>query len=122
MWYSPNQRPHSDLAHSGTSPVNFGMIRPPQAAASGKRWKPSRKEYPSRPKPPNYPGHFEVRRVSACGTFRMKSGQYYLSKALLGEDVGFEEVDDEIWNIVYYNTILGRIALKTGKITGNEKV
>ncbi len=52
----------------------------------------------------------------------MKSGQYYLSKALLGEDVGFEEIDDEIWNIVYYSTILGRIDLKTGKITGNEKV
>ena len=28
----------------------------------------------------------------------------------------------EIWNIVYYSTILGRIDLKTGKITGNEKV
>jgi hypothetical protein len=25
------------------------------------------------------------------------------------------------WSIVYYNTILGRIDLQTGKVTGNEK-
>jgi hypothetical protein len=30
-----------------------------------------------------------------------------------------EEVDDAIWTIIYYNTILGRIDLKTGMITGN---
>jgi hypothetical protein len=27
-----------------------------------------------------------------------------------------------VWNIVYYNTVLGRIDLQTGKITGSEKV
>jgi hypothetical protein len=45
-----------------------------------------------------------------------------LSRALTGEDIGLEEVDDQIWNIVYYNTILGRIDQQTGKITGNDKV
>ena len=60
--------------------------------------------------------------MSACGTFRLLSGQYFLSNALKGEDVGLEEVDDEIWSIVYYNTILGRIDLQTGRITGNDKL
>jgi hypothetical protein len=27
-----------------------------------------------------------------------------------------------VWNIVYYNTMLGRIDLQTGKITGSENV
>ena len=27
-----------------------------------------------------------------------------------------------IWNIVYYNTVLGRLNLKTGLITGHDKL
>jgi hypothetical protein len=85
------------------------------------RWQPSTKEYPSRLAQPEYPGHFEVRRVSSCGTFRL-SGQYFLSNALAGENIGLEEVDEDVWNIAYYNTVLGRIDIQTGKITGSENV
>ena len=85
-------------------------------------WKPSTKEYPVRLRRREYPGHFEKRRISACGAFRLQSGQYFLSNALKGEDIGMEEIDDGIWNIVYYNTILGRIDRKTGQITGQDKV
>ena len=59
--------------------------------------------------------------MSSCGTFRL-SGQYFLSNALEGEDIGLGEVGDAVWNIVYYNTVLGRIDLQTGKITGSENV
>ena len=59
--------------------------------------------------------------MSSCGTFRL-SGQYFLSNALEGEDIGLEEVGDAVWNIVYYSTVLGRIDLQTGKITGSENV
>ena len=54
-------------------------------------------------------------------TFRLSS-QYFLSNALEGEDIGLEEVGDAVWNIVYYSTVLGRIDLQTGKITGSENV
>ncbi len=37
-------------------------------------------------------------------------------------NIGLEEVGDAVWNIVYYNTVLGRIDLQTGKITGSENV
>ena len=60
--------------------------------------------------------------MCARGAFRLKSGQFFLAKALVGEDLGLEEVDDGIWNIVFYNTLLGRIDRRTGTITGNEKV
>ena len=59
------------------------------------RWQPSTKEYSSRIRQPEYPGHFEVRRVSTCGTFRL-SGQYFLSNALEGENIGLEEVGDAV--------------------------
>jgi hypothetical protein len=85
------------------------------------RWQPSTKEYPSRLPQPEYPGHCEVRRVSTCGTFRL-SGQHFLSNALESEDIGLEEVGDDVRNIVYYHTVLGRIDVQTGKITGSENV
>ncbi len=59
--------------------------------------------------------------MSSCGTFRLR-GQYFLSNALEGEDIGLEEVGDAVWNIVYYNTVPGRIDQQTGKITGSENV
>ncbi len=57
--------------------------------------------------------------MSPCGTF-LRSGQYFLSNALKGEDIGLEEVGDDVWNIVYYNTVIGRIDIQRGKITGSE--
>ncbi len=98
----------------------------PHAALDGdfpiERWKPSEKKYSGRLRRPEYPGHFEIRRVSACGAFRLQSGQYFLSNTLKGEEIGLEEIDDGSWNSIYYNTILGRIDRQSGKITGNEKV
>ncbi len=82
------------------------------------RWTPSPRPFPERIAPPEYPGHVEVRRVSNCGTFRLHSGQYFLSQALNGEHVAFEEVQDGIWNIVYYTKLLGRFDERTHRITG----
>ena len=60
----------------------------------------------------------QVRRVSAAGTFRLKSAQFFLSNALRDEHIGLEEIGDGLWNIVYYTTLLGRIDEQTGQITG----
>ena len=59
--------------------------------------------------------------MSSCGTFRL-SGQRFLSNALAGENIGLEEVGDDLWNIVYYTTVLGRIDRQTGKITRSNNV
>ena len=64
--------------------------------------------YPGCIPPPDYPGHFEIRRVSSAGTFRLHSGQHFLSQALNDEYIGLEEVEDGLWNILYYETLLGR--------------
>ena len=84
------------------------------------RWKPSPRPYPEKIVAPEYPRHLEVRRVSAAGTFRLKAKQPFLSNALADEYVGLEEVGDGLWNIVYYQTLLGRIDERTGRITGVE--
>lgn len=99
----------------------YNTLRPHEALdddTPASRWAPSTRSFPERIPRPEYPGHVEVRRISNCGTFRLHSGQYFLSQALNGEDVAFEEVQDGIWNIVYYTTLLGRFDERTHKITG----
>ena len=77
---------------------------------------------PDRIELPVYPGHVEVRRVSNAGCFRLHSGQVFLSQALNGEEVGLEEVHDGVWNILYYDTLLGRFDERTKAITGAPSI
>ena len=85
---------------------------------SASRWEPSPRPFPERIAPPEYPGHLELRRVSAAGTFRLKAAQPFLSNALHDQHIGLEEVGDGLWNIVYYRTLLGRIDERSRQITG----
>lgn len=99
----------------------YNDLRPHEALnddTPASRWAPSARAYPERIAPPEYPGHVEVRRISTAGTFRLHAGQYFLSQALNEEFVGFEEVQDGLWNILYYTTLLGRFDERTHTITG----
>lgn len=101
--------------------TRYNQERPHEGIADevpASRWDPSPRFYPARITPPDYPLHMEIRRVSAAGTFRLHSGQPFLSHALRDEDIGLEEVADGVWNIVYYKTLLGRIDERTLLITG----
>ena len=79
---------------------------------------PSQRPFPARLRPPEYPSHFELRRVSNAGHFRLGAQQIFISHALRGDYLGLDEIDDGLWNIVYYETLLGRLDARTGSITG----
>jgi transposase InsO family protein len=99
----------------------YNEVRPHEALddeTPASRWAPSPRPYPERIAPPEYPGHLEVRRVSSAGTFRLHSGQHFLSQALNNEYIGLEQIDDGLWNILYYETLLGRFDDHTHTITG----
>lgn len=81
-------------------------------------WQPSPRPYPERRARPEYPAALEVRRISAGGTFSWGGRPLFVSETLGGEDIGLEEVLDGIWNIVYYRTLLGRIDVRSGRLTG----
>ena len=82
------------------------------------RWQPSPRMFPERRPRPDYPGHMDVRRISSGGTLSWRGRPLFVSEVLRGEDLGLEEVDDGIWNLVYYRTLLGRIDVRSGHITG----
>ena len=69
---------------------------------------PSSRPYPDRLPEPEYPGHFEIRRVSRNGGIRWKKGWVNISHALLEENVGLEEVADGIWSLYFGPLLLGR--------------
>ena len=81
-------------------------------------WMQSTRLYPDRILPAEYPGHFEVRRVSNAGHFIINGCHRFLSQALKGEYIGLEAIDDGIWNIIYYTTLLGRLDERAGRVTG----
>ena len=81
-------------------------------------WVASSRPYPTRIAPPEYPGHFEVRRGSNAGEFKLGAQHRFPSQAIKGDHIGLEPIDDGLWTIVYYNTLLGRLSERTGKISG----
>jgi transposase InsO family protein len=55
-----------------------------------------------------YPGHFEIRRVSTMGQVAWRGTTVFLSEALAGEQVAFEEIDDGIWTVRFATVALAR--------------
>lgn len=60
------------------------------------------------PQEPEYPGHYEVRRVSRNGGVRWKGEWVNVGHALVEQDVGFEEVNDGLWDMYFSSYLIGR--------------
>jgi len=81
-------------------------------------WTPSRRSYVEHPAGPEYPAQAEVRLVATDGRFRWRGDHVFLSHALAGQHIGLEEVDDGLWNIVFYRTLLGKLDERTKQLSG----
>jgi len=99
----------------------YNEIRPHEALGDetpASRWTPSTRPYPERIAPLTTHGTSKSGASATAGTFRLHSGQQFLSQALNGHYIGLEEVQDGIWNILYYDTLLGRFDQRNKAITG----
>lgn len=77
----------------------------------------SARSYPARVPKPEYPAHCAVRRVRTDGSIKWQGGLLFVSTALCSELVALEEVDDGLWSVWFMAHLLGRIDLRTKKIT-----
>ena len=77
---------------------------------------PSSRAYPRRLAPLEYPGHFEVRRVSRNGGIRWHHHWVNVSHLLAEENVGFEAVDDGLWEVFFGPVWLGRFHEASSRI------
>ena len=87
-----NERPHEGLSQN--TPAS--------------RYTRSVREFTSKPLPIAYPGHFEIRLVSANGGIRWNHKRVPVSSILQGKYIGFEEIDDRIWEVYYGPVWMGR--------------
>jgi len=56
-----------------------------------------------------YPGHWEVRKVSTIGQISWKNRLYFLSEALIGHHVGLVEIDDGAWKVSFRQLPLAKL-------------
>ncbi len=59
-----------------------------------------------------------MRTVSSAGIFRFFAADVFLSTALRDESIGLEHVDDGIWNVIYYTTLLAKFSERSGELIG----
>ena len=71
-------------------------------------YSPSPRPFPNRLPHLEYPGHFELRKVSPCGRIRWNGGFVNVSISLRGEYIGLEEINDGIWSVHFGPILLGR--------------
>ena len=77
----------------------------------------SSRSYPARLPRPEYPAHFQVRRVRTDGTIKWQGKLRFVTTSLCSELIALEEVDDGVWSLWFMAHLLGRIDLRTKKIT-----
>jgi hypothetical protein len=68
---------------------------------------PSPRPYPSRLAELEYAPQFQVRRISRNGYFSWKHEAVFVSEVLRGEEVGFLETDDGLFEVYYGPLLLG---------------
>jgi putative transposase len=86
------ERPHEALADRVPAQLYAASPRP----------------YPRMLPPLEYAGHFEVRRVYANGCLWWRQRVLFVSEALVGQDVAFEEVDEGVWTLYFGTVALAR--------------
>jgi transposase InsO family protein len=59
--------------------------------------------------PVEYPGHYEIRRVSAAGCIAWRGRVLTVSTVLVHEDVGLEPIDEGLWDLYFGPVRLGRL-------------
>jgi len=91
--------------------AEYNQDRPHEALADrspAMLYRPSPRPLPRRLPPIDYPGHLEVHRVYGNGCVWWRNHVLFLSNALIGEDVAFEEVDDAWWTVYFAHVPLVR--------------
>ena len=94
------ERPHEGI----------GQHRP------ARRFRPSPRPFPRRPRKPQYPLHWEKRNVMGNGVLRWHSKDVFLSEPFGGHTVGFEPVDCDLWLVWFHEFIVGTFDEKTHRI------
>jgi len=73
------------------------------------RYSPSPRVFPSSLPETIYPAHFEVRVVTQSGAINFRARRFQLSTALTNQEIGLEEIDDDLWTVSFGPLVLGTL-------------
>ncbi len=110
-------RTPSCLTHS--TPATSRLLEPTSSLADATPatcYTPSPQPYLQRLPPLEYPGHYEVRRVSRNGGIRWHKQWVNVSQTLGEEVVGLTEIDDGEWDLYLGPLRLGRLHERTMQV------
>lgn len=100
-----DERPHEALGQQ--TPARF--------------YEPSPRDYPERlPCQRGYPECWEKRMVRICGTIKWQGSELHLSKALVGQEIGLEPIQDGLWAVHFESLRLGVFDERKGRILREE--
>jgi putative transposase len=103
--------------------ADFNGVRPHEALGQkppASVYEPSNREFPNKLQAPEYPPHFEVRKVSTNGGIRWQSQRINVSHLLGGDFIGLEEVHDDIWATYFGPVTLGWLHVRQGAILDQD--
>ena len=64
---------------------------------------------PDRLPEPDYPARAQVRKVRSNGEIKWQGGLIFISEALIGEAIAIEEIDEDHWQVRFFDVPIGRI-------------
>jgi hypothetical protein len=114
-----------DRATNVTGRAEYNWERPHEALSMrvpGDVYHTSPRAYPRALPPLEYPGHFDVRLVSTAGQVKWNAEPLFLSTVLRQEYVGFEEVDDGIWDVHVGPVIVARFDERMRRLLGTHRL
>lgn len=92
----------------------------PHRALDGKtpasQYQTSPRPFPERLPPVEYPNHFEVRRVCGNSCIKWHRRFVHVSRVLIGEWIGLEEVADGIWSVYLGPVLLAKLDEREGRL------
>lgn len=91
---------------------DFNVERPHEALGNempSSVYSPSSRDFPPKLTELEYPSHHALRGIRSDGSIKWKTSNFYVSAALIGEVVGVEEMDDQLWHLHFGSLLLGVI-------------
>ena len=82
-----------------------------------RRFHASPRPFPRKPRQPEYPLHWEKRKVMCNGVLRWHSRDVFLSETFGGHTVAFEPIDCDLWRVHFHEFTVGTFDEQKGKIT-----
>lgn len=76
---------------------------------------PSPRPYPRAIRAPEYPAHFEKRKVDQNGCVKWRDERLFLGEALQGETIALEPIDDQIWKVSFYGFFIATLDEANGE-------